>query len=95
MSDKRARYIGSPDGAYLPVIPVATEGEPPRALFIPHGGELPNEIDGHKVPASFRDSLLEQKDNWTEVRRGEKTDDDSGEKPASKTPAKTGEKKEG
>jgi hypothetical protein len=70
MSDtKKARFVGHPDGIYLPAIPVTTEGEPPRSLNIPHGGELPTEIDGHKVPASFRDSLLEQKDNWTEVKR--------------------------
>jgi hypothetical protein len=54
MSERRARYVGSPDGVYLPAIPVTTEGEPPRSLQIPHGGELPSEIDGHKVPASFR-----------------------------------------
>lgn len=88
MSDIRARFIGHPDGTHLPAIPVSTEGEPPRSLFIPHGGELPNEIDGHPVPASFRDSLLDQKDNWTRVRRGEtKTKPDEG-----KTAAKADEK---
>jgi hypothetical protein len=84
MSDIKARFVGHPDGVTL-TVPVATEGEPPRHLTIPHGGELPNEIDGHPVPASFRDSLLEQKDNWTQVKRPEK-------KPDEKTPAKTGEK---
>jgi hypothetical protein len=73
MSEKKARFIGSPDGIYLPNIPVSTEGEPPRSLNIAHGGELPTEIDGHKIPASFRDSLLEQSDNWTSVNRSDKT----------------------
>jgi hypothetical protein len=78
---------------YLPNIPVATEGEPPRGLFIQHNGELPGEIDGHKIPASFRDSLLEQKDNWTTVNRA--TGDDvkpkaEAPKPASKTDTKEG-----
>lgn len=69
MSDIKARYVGSsPDGVDL-VVPVATEGEPPRHLHIPHGGELPTEIDGHDIPVSYRDSLLEQKDNWTPVKR--------------------------
>ena len=84
MTDIRARFIGHPDGATL-TVPVATEGEPPRHLTIAHGGELPHEIDGHPVPDSFRDSLLEQKDNWTEVRRDPK-------KPDEKIPAKSGEK---
>ena len=73
MSEKRARYIGpNLDGVNL-TVPVATEGEPPRHAHINHGGELPTEIDGHPVPASFRDSLLEQKDNWTAVNRQTKT----------------------
>lgn len=89
MSDKRARFIGSPDGIYLPAIPVSTEGEPPRGLLVPHGGELPAEIDGHKIPASYRDSLLEQKDNWTLVNRA--TGDDIKSAPAPKA-AKADEK---
>lgn len=76
MSEKKARYVGHPDGVTL-TVPVSTEGEPPRHVTIPHGGELPTEIDGHPVPASFRDSLLEQKDNWTEVKRQSKTEDKS------------------
>jgi hypothetical protein len=39
------------------------------ASALAHGQELPTEIDGLKVPASFRDSLLEQPDNWTKVQR--------------------------
>lgn len=67
MSEKRARYTGHPDGVELSV-PVGNAGEF-RNIHIPHGGELPTEIDGQKVPAQFRDSLLEQKDNWTDVKR--------------------------
>lgn len=68
MSEKRARFIGHPDGVDLEAIPVGSDGEF-RRRHIPHGGELPTEIDGLKVPAAYRDSLLEQKDNWTVVNR--------------------------
>ena len=68
MSEKRARFIGHPDGAFLESIPVGTNGETRRAT-IPYGGELPTEIDGQKVSTAYRDSLLEQKDNWTLVNR--------------------------
>lgn len=90
MSDIKARFVGHPDGTYLPSIPVGTEGET-RSLTIPHGGELPTEIDGQKVPASFRDSLLEQKDNWTEVRREAKAEAKPEHK-SSTTAAKADEK---
>jgi hypothetical protein len=79
MSDIKARFVGHPDGTYLPVVPVGTDGET-RAITIPHGGELPHEIDEQPVPASFRDSLLDQKDNWTRVKREPKTPAKSGEK---------------
>ena len=36
---------------------------------VAHGAELPAEHEGRKIPASLRDSLLEQSDNWTEVNR--------------------------
>lgn len=88
MSEKRARFIGHPDGVYLPVVPVSTEGEPPRGVFVAHGGELPAEVDGHKIPASFRDSLLEQKDAWSLVNRA------TGDDVKSKTAATADEKKE-
>jgi hypothetical protein len=71
MSDIKARYVGHPDGAYLPLVPVGDEGET-RAITVPYGGELPHEIDDLPVPASFRDLLLEQKDSWTQVRRDPK-----------------------
>jgi len=90
MSDIKARFHGLPDGVNL-TVPVATEGEPPRHIHVPDGGELPTEIDGHKVPAAFRDSLLEQKDNWTRVDRSKKADEP---KPAAKPAAQTDDKKE-
>ena len=85
MSEKRARFVGHPDGVHL-TVPVATEGEPPRHVHVKHGGELPTEIEGHKVPATFRDSLLEQEGNWTSVSRQTSA--------TSTTAAKADEKKE-
>jgi hypothetical protein len=80
MSDtKKARYVGGLDAVTL-TVPVSTEGEPPRHITVAHGGELPTTIDGHKVPASFRDSLLEQGDNWAEVKRSDKTTTATAEK---------------
>lgn len=67
MSDVKARYVGHPDGIENLSVPLAN-GDTAR-VSIPHGGELPSEIDGVSVPASFRDSLLEQSDNWTRVKR--------------------------
>lgn len=68
MSAVKARYVGHPDGVLLEGIPVGTAGDT-RRLHVPYGGELPTEIDGMKVPASYRDRLLEQSDNWTDVKR--------------------------
>jgi hypothetical protein len=87
MSEKRARFVGHPDGVDLNQVPVGTEGEF-RRVRVAYGGELPTEIDGLKVPASFRDSLLEQQGNWTR----------STGRPAmtkAKTAATADEKKEG
>lgn len=86
MSDIKARFVGHPDGVNL-AVHVGTEGEW-RNIFVPHGGELPTEIDGLKVPVSFRDSLLEQKGEWTEVRRDQKKTTEP------EPPAKADEKKE-
>jgi hypothetical protein len=83
MSDIKARYVGHPDGVDLLQVPVGTEGEFRRWRVV-HGGELPTEIDGMRVPAAYRDSLLEQAD-WTEVRRESKTE----------TPAKADTKEAG
>lgn len=78
MSEKRARYVGpSQTGVDLTVpLPDGTS----RALQVPHGGEVPMEIDGQKVPAAFRDALLEQADNWTEVKRATGPEAASGKK---------------
>lgn len=62
----KARYIGHPDGADI-AIPFR-DGDIVN-IHVPHGGELPEQVGGRKVPASYRDSLLEQTDNWTEVKR--------------------------
>ena len=71
MSDIKARYVGpSPDGVTLGVLLDDGDIHP---LTIPHGGELPTEIDGRKVSTSYRDGLLAQEDNWTRVRRESKT----------------------
>ena len=95
MSEKRARFHGHPDGVTL-TVPVSTEGEPPRHITVSHGGELPTEIDGHKVPAAFRNSLLEQKDNWSEVNRatGADTKPKASAPAEPTTAAKADEKKE-
>ena len=73
MSEIKARYVGHPDGVDLQGIPVG-DGDETRRCHVPHGGELPTEIDGLAVPASYRDSLLEQKDQWTQVKRTAKAD---------------------
>ena len=72
MSDIKARYVGGSLTGVDLVIPYKDGDMVP--VHVKHGGELPNELpDGRKVPASFRDSLLEQKDNWTEVKRSDKS----------------------
>jgi hypothetical protein len=68
MSEKRARYVGGSMTGVDIVIPFK-DGDN-VSVHVSHGGELPTELpDGRKVPASFRNSLLEQGDNWTEVNR--------------------------
>jgi hypothetical protein len=66
MSVKKARYIGHPDGVDLSI--PFRDGDVVN-LHIAHGAELPTEVGGRSVPAAFRDSLLEQEDNWSEVKR--------------------------
>jgi len=87
MSEKRARYVGHPDGATIE-IPIGTEGNT-VIRHVPHGGEVPTEIDGQKVPAGYRDSLLEQKENWTEVKRA--TGDEATGTPKTAAAGKDGE----
>ena len=71
MADIRARYVGpSPDGVTLGVRLDDGDLVP---VTVPHGGELPQKVDGRKVSTAFRDGLLEQEDNWTSVRRETKT----------------------
>lgn len=69
MSDIKARYSGpSLTGVDLNV--VLDSGEI-RNVHIPYGGELPNEVGGSRVSATFRDSLLTQGDNFSKVTRDE------------------------
>jgi hypothetical protein len=71
MTDIKARYVGpNPDGVTLGVILDDGDLYP---YTVPHGGELPQEIDGRKVSTDYRNSLLAQEDNWTKVRRETKT----------------------
>jgi hypothetical protein len=49
-------------------------------VHVPHGGELPAEVGGRKVPADYRDGLLEQTDNWSEVKRDSSPTSKDGEK---------------
>ena len=67
MSEIKARYVGpSQDGVTLGV--VLDDGDI-RPYHVKQGGELPQEIDGRKVSKRYRDGLLAQEDNWTNVRR--------------------------
>ena len=66
MSEIKARYVGHPDGVDLSI--PYKDGDVIH-LHVAHGSELPTEYEGRKIPASYRDSLLEQTDNWTEVKR--------------------------
>jgi hypothetical protein len=67
MSEKRAVYIG-PSGTGVDLAVPLANGEI-RNVHVDHGDQLPTEIDGVAVPASFRDGLLEQEDNWSPTRR--------------------------
>jgi hypothetical protein len=66
MSDIKARYVGHPDGVDLSI--PFNDGDVVH-LHIAHGAELPAKVGERTVPAAYRDSLLEQSDNWTEVKR--------------------------
>jgi hypothetical protein len=77
MSDIKARYVGDqPEGQTLGVI---LEDGDIYPYTVPHGGELPQEIDGRKVSTKFRDGLLAQEGNWTTVRRDTKPAAKAGE----------------
>lgn len=75
MSEKRARYVGHPDGCELSI--QYRDGDVLR-VHVAYGDELPTDVEGRKVPAEYVKGLLEQEDNWTSES-------------SSKAPAKTGE----
>jgi hypothetical protein len=67
MTDIKARYVGdSPEGVTLGV---QLEDGDLYPFTVPHGGELPLEIDGRKVKKDYRDGLLSQEGVWTSVKR--------------------------
>ena len=64
MSEKRCRYVGGSQSGVDLSIPYG-DGDYVH-VHVPHGGELPAKTpDGRTVPAKYRDSLLEQSDNWS------------------------------
>ena len=67
MSEKRARYVGHPDGADLSIH--FRDGDIVH-VHIAHGAELPSEVQGRKVPAAYVASLLEQEANWSAESAG-------------------------
>jgi hypothetical protein len=66
-AEKRAKYTG-PSGTGVDLIVPLANGES-RSVHVEQGHQLPTEIDGQAVPASFRDELLKQEDNWSEVKQ--------------------------
>lgn len=59
----RAKYIGEHDEVVVPL----GEG---RFVTVVKNGFLPTEDDhGDPIPASVRDGLLEQRDNWSSVKQ--------------------------
>ena len=58
MSDKKARYVGPSQTGVDLSIPIAPGDF--EHVHVVHGGELPVEVNGRKVPVAFRDGLLEQ-----------------------------------
>jgi hypothetical protein len=73
---KKARFVGHPDGVDLSI--PYMDGDVIH-VHVAHGAELPTEVEGRKIPASFRDSLLEQSDNWSEVNRDTGKTDTKGD----------------
>lgn len=67
MSEKRARYNG-PSGTGVDLTDVELVDGQIRAVHVPQGGQLPTDIGGVKVAASYRDGLLGQAD-WSLVRQ--------------------------
>jgi hypothetical protein len=85
MSEKRAVYRGGSGTGVDLSVPLGDGQHVP--VHVDQGAQLPTEIEyggvKHKVPASFRDSLLEQ-DDWSEVNQatGPKADGDDDKKGA-------------
>lgn len=76
MSEKRAVYRG-PSGTGVDVIVELDNGEF-RSVHVDQGAQLPTDIDGQKISAKFRDSLLEQ-DAWSEVKQATGNDKKDGD----------------
>lgn len=68
MSTKKAAYHGA-SGTGVDVV-VTFDDESVSTVHVPHGNQLPTEVDGKPVPARVRDSLLAQ-DGWSEVKVGD------------------------
>lgn len=65
---RKAKYVGG----HRPGVEVTVHDEQgvPHIVTVEHNHELPEETDdGFAIPASVRDGLLEQKDEWSEVKR--------------------------
>jgi hypothetical protein len=84
---KRARYDGPSEVGVSLNVPLADGQTVP--IQVERGHLLPEELDGQRVPAAFRDSLLEQKANWSAV------DQASGGTTAPKNDKNADDKKEG
>lgn len=69
---KRARYDGPHDA-----VEVWPHGHTGPSITVERGHLLPTDDDqGNPIPASFRDSLLEQVDVWSEVDQSTKKKED-------------------
>ncbi len=65
---RKARYVGG-SMTGVDVLITLKDGDQ-FTLHVDPDHELPSELpDGRKVPAYVVDSLLEQEDNWSEVKR--------------------------
>jgi hypothetical protein len=71
MSEKRAATTGLPAPGVD--VPVELDNGEFRNVHVDQGAQLPTEIDGTPISASFRDSLLEQ-DDWSEVKQATGSD---------------------
>jgi hypothetical protein len=91
---KRARYIGGSGTGVTLQVPLA-DGQT-RPVHVEPNHLLPEEIDGQKVPAAFRDSLLDQAANWSSVQQTAGDQQSGRSEPAkSDQPVKGNDQKEG